>query len=110
MADVQNRIKAGYHNYPKAKEGPNTGYENVPGSNPVLRGLPLAIAGSAYASTYLQKSLSNSSKASPISVSFQAFYGETPASARYENSTLTTTTSATIQPSSPSTTNRTPRL
>lgn len=54
MADIQNKIKAGYHNYPKAKEGPDTGYQNVPGSNPVLRGLPLAIAGSAYASTYLQ--------------------------------------------------------
>ena len=37
----------GYAGYPKAEEGPTTEYKSAPTSNPVLRGLPLAIAGSA---------------------------------------------------------------
>jgi hypothetical protein len=36
--------KAEFLNYPTPKQGPDTGYQNDAGSNPVLRGLPLAIA------------------------------------------------------------------
>ena len=41
-------VKEGYYGYPEAKEGPNTTYSNHQASNPVLRGIPLAIAGSLY--------------------------------------------------------------
>lgn len=47
MSKARGPIKAGYYGYPEAKEGPDTGYTNTPSSNPVLRGVPLAIAGSA---------------------------------------------------------------
>ena len=36
-----------YYGHPEAKEGPFTPFKPVPGANPVLRGIPLAIAGSA---------------------------------------------------------------
>lgn len=41
-------VKVGYYGYPEAKEGPSTAYSNQQASNPVLRGVPLAIAGSLY--------------------------------------------------------------
>lgn len=47
MSEARNPIKAGYYGYPEAREGPNTGYTYTPSSNPVLRGVPLAIASSA---------------------------------------------------------------
>ena len=47
MAEHQAYIKSGYYGYPPAKEGPKTPFSNTPGANPVLRGLPLAVAGSA---------------------------------------------------------------
>ena len=43
MEHKQEHIKSGYHDYPLAKEGPKTEYKFVPGNNPVLRGMPLAI-------------------------------------------------------------------
>ncbi|KAL6713839.1 ERAD-associated protein [Lecanora helva] len=49
MTDNQAPIKAGYYAYPLAKEGPKTTYSQTPASNPVLRGIPLAVAGSAVA-------------------------------------------------------------
>ena len=39
--------KRGFVAYPRAIEGPKTVYSYTPGSNPVLSGIPLAIAGSA---------------------------------------------------------------
>lgn len=48
MSEARNPIKPGYYGYPEAKEGPKTTYSNTPASNPVLRGVPLVIAGSAY--------------------------------------------------------------
>jgi hypothetical protein len=36
--------KAEFLNYPILKQGPDIEYQNDAGSNPVLRGLPLAIA------------------------------------------------------------------
>lgn len=48
MEKAQLPVKVGYYGYPEAKEGPNTAYSNQPASNPVLRGIPLAIAGSVY--------------------------------------------------------------
>ncbi|KAK0509285.1 hypothetical protein JMJ35_008656 [Cladonia borealis] len=46
MEKTQQPVKVGYYGYPEAKEGPNTTYSNQQASNPVLRGIPLAIAGS----------------------------------------------------------------
>ena len=43
MARKQEAIKPGYCGYPEAKEGPKTEYQFVPGDNPVLRGIPLAL-------------------------------------------------------------------
>ena len=37
----------GFVAYPKPREGPTTPYHFIPGSNPILSGLPLAIASSA---------------------------------------------------------------
>ena len=48
MEKTHRPVKVGYYGYPEAKEGPNTAYSNQPASNPVLRGIPLAIAGSVY--------------------------------------------------------------
>ena len=48
MEKTPQPVKVGYYGYPEAKEGPNTAYSNQPASNPVLRGIPLVIAGSAY--------------------------------------------------------------
>lgn len=48
MEKSQPPVKVGFYGYPEAKEGPNTAYSNQPASNPVLRGIPLAIAGSLY--------------------------------------------------------------
>lgn len=45
------QIKAGFIGYPKATEGPKSSYIHEPGSNPVLSGIPLAIAGSAWVVT-----------------------------------------------------------
>ncbi len=47
MAGPQACIKSGYYDYPEAKQGPKVPFSNTPGANPVLRGLPLAVAGSA---------------------------------------------------------------
>ncbi|KAK4697412.1 amidase, partial [Lecanoromycetidae sp. Uapishka_2] len=49
MEESRGPIKSGYYGYPEAKEGPKTAYKNAPASNPVLRGTPLAVAGSAVA-------------------------------------------------------------
>lgn len=38
-----------FWNYPQPKEGPTVAYHNDAGSNPVLRGLPLAVAATLYA-------------------------------------------------------------
>lgn len=45
MEKTPGPVKLGYCGYPEAKEGHNTAYSNQPASNPVLRGIPLAIAG-----------------------------------------------------------------
>lgn len=47
MTSSQDSIKYAFYGYPEPKEGPDTDYVVKPGSNPVLRGIPLAIAGSA---------------------------------------------------------------
>lgn len=47
MAEGLNAIKYKFHGYPEPKEGPDTGYIREAGSNPIVRGIPLAIAGSA---------------------------------------------------------------
>lgn len=47
MSETRSPIKAGYHGYPEARQGPETGYTYVASSNPVLRGIPLTIAGAA---------------------------------------------------------------
>lgn len=47
MSETRSPIKAGYHGYPEARQGPDTGYTYVASSNPVLRGIPLTIAGAA---------------------------------------------------------------
>lgn len=44
----QASINSAFRGYPIPKEAPDTGYVSKPGSNPVLRGIPLAIAASAY--------------------------------------------------------------
>lgn len=54
MAEHQACIKSGYYGYPEAKEGPRTPFSNTPGANPVLRGLPLAVAGSACVNRFLE--------------------------------------------------------
>ena len=40
---------AKFWNYPQPKQGPDVAYHNDAGSNPVLRGLPLAAATTLYA-------------------------------------------------------------
>ncbi|CAD6566541.1 MAG: hypothetical protein ASARMPRED_009090 [Alectoria sarmentosa] len=57
MAETQAYIKSGYYAYPEAKEGPSAPFSNTPGANPVLRGLPLAVAGSAVANIGLLSGL-----------------------------------------------------
>ena len=47
MAKPQAYVKSGYYGYPEAKQGPTTPFSTTPGTNPVLRGLPLVVAGSA---------------------------------------------------------------
>ena len=39
--------RPGFYGYPESREGPETGYTSTPGKNPVVRGLPLALIGSA---------------------------------------------------------------
>lgn len=46
MANSQEPVKGNFYGYPEPKEGPDTGYTRKPGSNPIVRGIPLAIAGS----------------------------------------------------------------
>lgn len=46
MAGKQAPLSSRFRGYPIPREGPDTGYANKPGSNPVLRGIPLGIAGS----------------------------------------------------------------
>ena len=48
--------KANFIAYPKPLEGPKTPYKHVLGTNPVLTGLPLAIAGSACVGSHIQRS------------------------------------------------------
>lgn len=43
MAPLKN-----FANYPKAEEGPDTGYVQREDHNPVLRGIPLVIGGELY--------------------------------------------------------------
>ena len=50
MMDDQATIKPAFYGYPMPKQAADTGYVVKPGSNPVLRGVPLAIAGWAYVS------------------------------------------------------------
>jgi len=38
-----------FYNYPTPREGPNISYYNPDKSNPIVRGLPLLIVASAYA-------------------------------------------------------------
>ena len=85
MSEAQRPIKAGYHAYPEAKEGPETTYLNPPASNPVLRGLPLSIAGSACVLYRFSCFCSDKSIALQILDSSPAFYGAMQASARYES-------------------------
>lgn len=42
-----------FANYPIPKQGPDAAYHNNAGSNPVLRGLPLAAAVTMYARTQI---------------------------------------------------------
>ncbi len=78
-------IKPGYHGYPEAKEGPKTTYKNAPASNPVLRGMPLAVAGSACVNRTLTWRYTNTSEALQISAFSPASYGATQASILYES-------------------------
>ena len=48
MAGKQASLSSAFRGYPIPKEGPDTGYVSKPGSNPILRGIPLAIAASAW--------------------------------------------------------------
>ena len=52
MEKTPGPVKLGYCGYPEAKEGHNTAYSNQPASNPVLRGIPLAIAGWLYVNCF----------------------------------------------------------
>ena len=52
MAETHAAIKSGYYGYPEAKEGPRTPFSHTAGANPVLRGLPLAVAGSACVNSF----------------------------------------------------------
>lgn len=47
MAGKQASISSAFRGYPVPKESPDTGYVSKPGANPILRGIPLAIAASA---------------------------------------------------------------
>lgn len=52
MAPVEN-----FANYPKAEEGPDTGYVQRVDHNPVLRGIPLVLGGELYARVISRMSL-----------------------------------------------------
>lgn len=47
MAENEASISSAFRGYPIPKEVPDTGYVTKPGSNPIVRGIPLTIAGSA---------------------------------------------------------------
>jgi len=36
-----------FYGYPEPKKGPETSYSPEPGTNPIVKGLPLVIAGAA---------------------------------------------------------------
>lgn len=55
MADGDSSIKPGYYAYPTPKEGPPTEFSFIPGTNPVLRGYSLSIAGALYVMTLLSR-------------------------------------------------------
>lgn len=49
---AQAPLSSTFRGYPVPRAGPDTGYVSKPGSNPTLRGIPLAIAGSACVRTF----------------------------------------------------------
>lgn len=59
MTDAQAPIKSAFYGYPIPKQAAETGYVTKPGSNPVLRGIPLAIAGWAYVSPCVSLTIRN---------------------------------------------------
>ncbi len=48
MAEERSSPELMFYGYPRAREV-SSPYANTPGSNPVVRGIPLAVAGSVYA-------------------------------------------------------------